>query len=461
MDHALQLLLSFFPPVLAPDYLLALGGPVLETLGLTFGAMLIAFAVSLPLGIVAGLRLPGARALLATLSAMRAIPDLTLAILCVIVVGVGPGAGLIALAIYYSAAVAKMFADILRTAPRGPLEALGSTGANRLQVALLGLLPLKQGDLLTYGAFEFESALRASVVIGAVGGGGIGTELVGSLANFDFRRVTTLILVLVLLVAGLDRLTSELKRRPRWLLLLIPAGLIGLWLYAPRMVAADHALQAVGQMIPPRLSAQGWTELPRRIWETIWMAAAGTVGAVLAATVAGAASAHSLSPTWLALPVRRFMEFLRTVPEVVWGLVLIAVVGVGPTAGAWALGLHSLGSLSRLFADSLDNAPREPQLAIAGTGASALVVGAYATAPLALGPIAAHALFRFEWNLRMATVLGLIGAGGVGQALYNAQQLFFYDQMFAYVIVTWVMVALVDAGSERLRRRYRLSQALP
>ena len=81
--------------------------------------------------------------------------------------------------------------------------------------------------------------------------------------------------------------------------------------------------------------------------------------------------------------------------------------------------------------------------------------------PLALGPLAAHALFRLEWNLRMATVLGLIGAGGVGQALYNAQQLFFYPQMLAYVIVTWLLVALVDFGSERLRRRYRLTQALP
>jgi phosphonate transport system permease protein len=155
------------------------------------------------------------------------------------------------------------------------------------------------------------------------------------------------------------------------------------------------------------------------------------------------------------------MELMRTIPEVVWGLILIAVAGVGPVAGAWALGLHSTGSLARLFADTLDNAPREPQLALAGTGASAVVVGAYATVPLALGPLAAHALFRLEWNLRMATVLGLIGAGGVGQALYEAQQLFFYPQMLAYVIITWLLVATVDVSSERVRRRYKLLQVQP
>ena len=113
----------------------------------------------------------------------------------------------------------------------------------------------------------------------------------------------------------------------------------------------------------------------------------------------------------------------------------------GPVAGAWALGLHSAGCLARLFADALENAPAAPQAAIAATGASRLKVFAFATAPLSLAPLAAHSLFRFEWNLRMATVLGVIGAGGVGQALYVAQQLFFYQHMLAYVLVTGVAMS--------------------
>jgi phosphonate transport system permease protein len=214
-------------------------------------------------------------------------------------------------------------------------------------------------------------------------------------------------------------------------------------------------------MFPPELTTQEWAELPQRLWETAWMALAGTGGAIVVAGLVAPAIARTLAPPWLAWLVRRLMELLRTIPEVVWGLLLIAVSGVGPTAGALALGIHSTGSLARLFADALDNAPRQPQVAIAATGASPLVVGAYATAPLALGPLAAHALFRLEWNLRMATVLGLIGAGGVGQALYNAQQLFFYRQMVAYILITWVLVAAVDAAASALRRRYGLSQSLP
>ena len=173
---------------------------------------------SLRFALVCRLALPQAwafaehgRLLCPGLAAIRAVPDLTLAILCVILFGIGPGAGLLALAIYYTAVVTKIFADIVRTAPRGPLYALGSTGASRIQMALFGVIPLKRTDLLSYGSYEFESALRASIVVGAVGGGGLGGELVGSLAAFDFPRVTTQILLLVAVVAILDQVAAGLS----------------------------------------------------------------------------------------------------------------------------------------------------------------------------------------------------------------------------------------------------------
>jgi len=452
----LELLFGFLPPDLGPSYLLALAPAVLQTIGLAVGAMFLAFCVSLPLGIVAALRLPGARPLLAALGALRAIPDLTLAILFVVLLGLGPGAGLCALALYYAAGVAKMLAEILRTAPEAPLRALRAAGASRVQVALFGLLPLKRGDLISYASYEFECALRASVVVGAVGGGGLGSELVGSLAALDFHRATTQILILVLLAAAFDFGAAQVRRDPRWLLALMPIGLAATVAYAPRMFALGHALEVFGQMWPPEIPASAWAKLPRWVGETLWMAAAATAGAFAAALIAGAASARNLSPVWIAWPVRRFMELLRAVPEVVWGLVLIAVVGVGPVAGAWALGIHSAGCLARLFGDCLENAPVAPQQALASTGASRVSVFAYATAPLAAGPMAAHTLFRFEWNLRMATVLGVIGAGGVGQALYEAQQLFFYRQMLAYILLTWLIITVVDHVGQRLRRHYGL-----
>src|SRR3546814_14976935 len=108
--------------------------------------------------------------------------------------------------------------------------------------------------------------------------------------------------------------------------------------------------------------------------------------------------ARHLTPVWLAWPLRRVMEIARCIPEVAWGLILIAIIGIGPMAGAVALGLHSAGCLARLFAEALENAPRAPQDAMSGIGASPLAVAAYATLPPASGPIAVSSTFRPGWT---------------------------------------------------------------
>ena len=168
-----------------------------------------------------------------------------------------------------------------------------------------------------------------------------------------------------------------------------------------------------------------------------------------------------MAPPFVSRPVRRFLEALRAVPEVVWGLVLVATVGIGPVAGIFALGFHSGGCLGRLFAESFENVRPAPVLAVASTGASGLAIVSYATMPLALGPLGVHTLYRLEWNLRQAAVVGMIGAGGIGQALFQAQQLFFYRQMVAYLLITMAIVLLVDRFSEWTRQRFGATQLAP
>jgi phosphonate transport system permease protein len=267
------------------------------------------------------------------------------------------------------------------------------------------------------------------------------------------------ILLLVGLIAALDRAVAWVRARPRCLLAVLPLGLACVAALAPRSLALDHAAQVVGEMFSPALDRASWAELPALVAQTLTMALAATAAAALLALPLALAASRRMAPRQLRLPVRHGLDLLRAVPELVWGLVLVATVGIGPTAGAVALGLHSLGSLGRLFADALDTAPLAPQQALQVTGARPLAVTAFATLPLAAPAIIAHTIFRFEWNLRMATVLGLIGAGGIGQALYHAQQLFFYDQALAYVAVTATLILAVDALGRRLRKGLRLDEA--
>jgi phosphonate transport system permease protein len=446
------LLGQFFPPEISLHYLSAMLIPLEETIAMAAGGILIAVVLGMITGIWVGAGLPGARAVYAFLAGVRSFPDLTLAILCVVVIGIGPAAGMIAIGIFYSAAVGKIFSDLFRSADRGATQALRATGATRLSVALFGLLPLRSKDILSYGTYEFESAIRCSVIVGAVGGGGIGTELVGTMNALDFRRSTTVILMLIALIAIIDACARQIKRRPILLSLVFPLTAIGFWQDRPTMFAFLHSISTFAGMFPPYLPRNAIAKLPHLLLETGEIALGGTFFATLGALPLGLAAARNFVPPWISLPVRRLLEGLRAIPELVWGLVLVGVIGTGPEAGIIALALHGTGSLGRLYAESFENIRTEPVYSIAATGARPLAVAGFAYLPLAAAPLAVHTLFRLEWNVRAATIVGVIGAGGIGQALYNAQQLFFYRQMAAYIAITWLIVAAVDYLSSRFRQ---------
>jgi phosphonate transport system permease protein len=459
-ESALSLLRQFFPPDLSFSYIRAEMVPLFETLEIAAGAMFLALMVGLLVSLIIGARLPGSRALYAALTSFRSIPDLTLAILCVVLVGLGPAAGTLALTLFYSAAMGKIFADLFASADPGPVEALHATGATRIMVAFYGLLPLRLKDLLTYGGYEFESAIRASVIVGAVGAGGIGTELVGSLNMTDYHRVTTLIIMLVALIASIDLLVLYVRKRPGFLLVLAAFGAAAAWHRWPHLVAVTQAWQAFRTMVPPQLPAEALRQLPTLIGETLLIAFGGTFLGMICALPLAVAAARNISPKFISFPVRRVLEGLRAVPEIVWGLILVGVAGLGPRIGILALGLHSAGSLGKLYAESLENVATEPVIAMASTGGSTLSIAGFAILPLAFAPMTVHTLFRFEWNMRAATIVGMIGAGGIGSALFNAQQLFFYPQMMAYVLITWAMIMITDAANVRLRKYLRVSEEL-
>jgi phosphonate transport system permease protein len=449
---------QFWPPDVSHGFLWAERVPLLQTVEIAAGAMVFSLTVGLLLALIIGARLPGSRALYALLVSLRAIPDLTMAILFVVLVGLGSGAGMLAIAVYYGAAMGKVCGDLFVSADPGPVESLASTGAAPFTVAFYGLLPLRLKDLLTYGAYDFECAMRASVIVGAVGAGGIGTEIIGTINNYDYRHVTTLVLMLVALIAVFDLCAYAVRKYPRLLLLFAAGGIYSAWDCRPQMFAWTHTLSTLHKMWPPRIPAEHVGEVPRLIGETLVIALGGTAIAVLLAIPLGMAAARSLSPLWLHFPVRRCLEGLRAVPEVIWGLLLVTTAGIGPRAGVFAIALHSAGVFGKLYAESVENVQPEPMMALAATGGPRIALAGFGLFPLAFPPMAIHTLFRFEWNIRAATIVGMIGAGGIGGALYNAQQLFFYEQMFAYLLITWALVMLADWANSELRKRWKVTE---
>jgi phosphonate transport system permease protein len=448
----------FFPPDFSPSFLWAERVPLLQTVEIAAGAMVFSISIGLVLALIIGARLPGSRVLYAALVTLRCIPDLTMAILFVVLVGIGPGAGMLAIAVYYGAAMGKVCGDLFVSAEPGPVESLASTGAGAFTVAFYGQLPLRLKDLLTYGAYDFECAMRASVIVGAVGAGGIGTELVGYINATDYHRAATLVVMLIALIAVFDLLALAVRKYPQLLLIFVAGGLASAWDCRPQMFAWSHTLDVLRRMWPPRIPSEHLGDLPRLLGETLAIAFGGTALAVLLAVPLGAAGARNLAPAWMHFPVRRLLEGLRAIPEVIWGLLLVTMAGIGPKSGILALALHSTGVFGKLYAESIENVQWEPVMALAATGGPRLAIAGFGLMPLAFPPMAIHTLFRFEWNIRAATIVGMIGAGGIGGALFNAQQQFFYDQMLAYLLITWVLVLLADWANGQVRKRWKVTE---
>jgi phosphonate transport system permease protein len=222
-----------------------------------------------------------------------------------------------------------------------------------------------------------------------------------------------------------------------------------------RALLSWQSLQLMGRFVaeffPPDVSP---AFLARIGWGALQTLAAAAVGTLLAGLV-GALLAVPAAGRWGWAPresVRLLLNGLRSVPELVWAALMVLAAGLGPMAGALALALHTSGVLGRLFAEALENAPPAPEQALRGSGAGALAAFAYGTLPLVAPQWLAYALYRWEMNIRMASVLGFVGAGGLGQMLYYHLSIFQQARAATALLATFVLVLAVDALSARWRR---------
>lgn len=185
---------------------------------------------------------------------------------------------------------------------------------------------------------------------------------------------------------------------------------------------------------------------------TLQIALWGTFLAVVVAVPFGILSARNMAPWYITQPVRRLMDLFRAIHEMVFAVLFVVAVGLGPFAGVMALFIHTTGIFAKLFSEAVEAIDPRPVEAIRATGASRLQEVVYGVIPQVLPLWLSFVLYRFESNVRAATVLGLIGAGGIGQVLFEAIRGFYYPQASAMLIVVVVTVTLTDLLSQQLRK---------
>ena len=249
---------------------------------------------------------------------------------------------------------------------------------------------------------------------------------------------------LLVVLIGLSAIQAEVD--PKTFL----AKIGGFTSYFDRMATLDSGARV---WTDPAAWFWSFKRSARLIGETILMAYVGTLtGAVAAFALNFVASPNLTGRGWLVFAARRLLEFCRTVPDIVFALIFVVAFGLGPLPGVLALALHTAGALGKQFFETTENIDMKPVEGLRSVGASYAQVIRYAALPQVLASFVSFALLRFEINVRGATVLGFVGAGGIGQDLMEAIRKFYYSDVSAILVLIIAVVMTIDISTQYLRR---------
>lgn len=230
------------------------------------------------------------------------------------------------------------------------------------------------------------------------------------------------------------------------------------WSWGPTEMHKAHGLVTDWQNMAEFLKGfahpdfRDWRSYLAGMIETIQIAIWGTALAVVLGAPFAILSSANVCPAWVVQPTRRLMDASRAINEIVFALLFVVAVGLGPLAGVLAIAVHNIGVISKLFSEAVEAIDPRPVEGIRSTGASRLQEVVFGIVPQVAPLWSSFILYRFETNVRSATVLGIVGAGGIGYALYENIRSFQYAQTAAIIIIVVVTVMLIDIISARLRR---------
>ncbi|MCD2440801.1 ABC transporter permease subunit [Agromyces sp. SYSU K20354] len=458
----------------------------------------------------------------------RAIPDVVLAMVFVLIFSLGTLPGILAIGIHSIGMISKLFADAIEQIDEGPRRAIRAAGGSRLQEFASGILPQVLPSWVATVLHRNDINLRGSVILGYVGVAGLGLEMSFAFKSLDYGLGLGIALVMFALCVIMEVVSSVVRAA---MLGIQPTGrglgdrvarLAGRATAGRVAIAGDRIGTSVGLDTPPSSATRPaalaaalhrpwdavrirntvwawmalailvgsvivcdiqwgdlitvWAKIPEiavLFWPpdfgsydaaTMFGAMAQTIGIALAATllslvfsiVIGSLAARNVAPNGATrTSMRLLLVTIRGIPEVILAIVLIVITGLGTQAGTIALAFGGVGLLGKLIADSFEEVKSGPERALRAAGASRSQV--YASATLAQGTPAliGHGFYLLDTNIRAATILGIVGGGGIGYYLLNAGQGSNYQMVTAIVLMILATVLLVEGIAVWMRRVFR------
>ncbi|HEY9152393.1 MAG TPA: phosphonate ABC transporter, permease protein PhnE [Anaerolineales bacterium] len=417
------------------------------------------------------------------LNIVRAVDTIVWGLIVIVWVGLGSFAGVIALTIHSIAALGKLFSEEIEHIDEGPVEAVNATGANLIQTIRYAIIPQITPSFLAYSLLRWDINMRSATVIGFVAGGGIGFFVVETVRMGGYQQYATALWAVVIVIVLVDLISEkwresilrdqpqkdQVEKRPffgklRVAFYVILGTLVFIYCWNLSAISLKDLFspgsnfgQLIHNFVTIDLSSNVIQPTIQQMIVTIFQALLATTLGALAALPFSFLAAKNLTgrswlSAWIYYATRAMFNLLRSIEALLYVVIFIFWVGIGPFAGMLALTVTSFALIGKLFSEAIENIDAGPIEAVNATGANRLQMIVYAVLPQIVPPFVSYLIYQWDINIRMATIIGFAGGGGIGLTLTTYFGSLQYHKAGTVVAFIIVVVAMMDFASARLRQ---------
>lgn len=466
-------------------------GKLVETIAIGLLATLFSTVLAVPVSFLAAhnimRRVPGGSVIYyitrTLLNVVRAVDTVVWGLIIIVWVGLGSFAGVIALTIHSIAALGKLFSEEIEHIDPGPVEAIEATGGNFFQVIRFAVIPQVIPSFLSFTLLRWDINMRSATVIGFVAGGGIGFFVLETIRMGGYQQYAAALWAIAVVIIIVDFISSRwrfniLKDQPKTVdkvptwkkvrsAVYVILG-IAAFLYCWEITKMDLSKlldpgptfgRLLRDFINIDLSKNVVNNVVRELIITTMQALlATTIGGILAIPFSFLAAKNltgkSKFSAWIFYATRAVFNVLRSIEALLYVAIFVYWVGIGPFAGMLALAITTFALLGKLFSEAIENIDPGPIEATTATGANKLQTIMYAIVPQIVPPFLSYLIYQWDINIRMATIIGFAGGGGIGLMLSTYFGSLQYHKAGTVILAIVIIVALMDFTSAKIREKF-------
>lgn len=466
-------------------------GKIIETIAIGLMATLFSTILAVPVSFFAAhnimRRIPGGSVIYyivrSILNVVRAVDTVVWGLIIIVWVGLGSFAGVIALTIHSIAALGKLFSEEIEHIDPGPVEAIEAAGGNFFQVIRYAVIPQIIPSFLSYTLLRWDINMRSATVIGFVAGGGIGFFVLETIRLGGYQQYAAALWAVAVVIILVDFISSKLRfnilkdqpkivaKMPAWIkirnIFYIFLGVI-VFIYCWDVTnislkslfdPGNTFFRLVKDFITIDLSPKVINNVTRELIITTMQAfMATTLGGLFALPFSFLAAKNltgkSVFSAWIFYLTRSMFNILRSIEALLYVAIFVFWVGIGAFAGMLALAITTFALLGKLFSEAIENIDSGPIEAINATGATKLQTVIYAIVPQVVPPFLSYLIYQWDINIRMATIIGFAGGGGIGLMLSTFFGSLQYHKAGTVVVAIVLIVAMMDFASAKIREEF-------